>query len=270
MHSERDGKLIIEVKFSKKSIKVKFDDDTEIKISESTYAHYYLYKDKLLTEVEINDILKYESLTKGKAYAISLLSNGLYSEKEIRDKLKLKKKIPSKDINIIINELKDLHLIDDEGFIEEYLELFESKNYGKLRIINELKKAGIKESLISRIEFNDDNELDKANNEILKFIKTNPNKNYQKLCQSGYAHLLLYGFSNEIATKAIDIISEKHDFETDLRLLDKEIDKVIRKPNIDLNSYEIKQKVVSSLLRKGFLYEDIINRLRRVTKDEIC
>ena len=57
MHLEKNGKIIAKVKFNKKDVVVYFDDESNIKLSNNTFAHFYLYKGKKVEESELNDIL---------------------------------------------------------------------------------------------------------------------------------------------------------------------------------------------------------------------
>ena len=47
MHLEKNGKIITKVKFNKKDVVVCFDDESNIKLSNTTFAHFYLYKGKI-------------------------------------------------------------------------------------------------------------------------------------------------------------------------------------------------------------------------------
>ncbi|MDD6302197.1 MAG: RecX family transcriptional regulator [Bacillales bacterium] len=270
MHLEKTGKVIRLIKFNKSSIVICFDNDEKIKISESTFSHFYLYKGKLLDNNEIKNILDYESLVNARTYAINLLSKSLYSEKKIKDKLLIKKKLKNEDINVILADLKRLNLIDDNEYLNSFLELNEAKNYGKLRIIKGLRDDGIDEKLINQIIFDDDNEFDKAKIILSKYIKCNPTKNYQKLCQSGYTHLLQYGFTSDISSRVIELIKDEYDFDKEDILLDKEIRKYLNKPSFNINDYEQKRKIINSLFRKGFNYDKIEKKIRRILEDEVC
>lgn len=268
MQLEKDGKVIEKVKFNKSNILITFLDGDILKLSESTFTHFYLYKEKILSLEEYKEIIDYENLNKAREYALNLFSKGSYTEKEIYERLSLKKKLSSKDCNVIINYLKEHGFINDKAYIEDYVELLNLKNYGKNKIIQKCYEEGFKKELIDKIVFDEEDEKLKAETQLRKYIASKT-KNYQKLKENGYAFLINQGFDFEICSSTIKIIDEEYDFSLEKELLHKEIKKYLLSHKINLNDYKEKSKLISGFIRKGYKYEDIKEEIRGV-EDEIC
>ena len=268
MQLEKDGKLIKKVKFNKSNITLVFSDDDSLKISESTFTHFYLYNDKILSQEEYQEICNYEALNKAREYALNLFSKSQYTEKDIYERLTIKKKLNKDDANKVISYLKEHNFINDKSYIIEYVDLLNLKNYGKNKIIQKCYDQGFRKDLIEKIIFDEELEYQKAEVELRKYISSK-NKNYQKLKENAYTFLINQGFDFEICSSTIKIIDEEYDFSKEKELLQKELKKYLLSHSIDLNNFDEKSKLINSFIRKGYKYEDIKNEIRGV-EDEIC
>lgn len=265
MQLEKNGKYIIkEIKFKKNSIVLVVNDET-YKISNSTYSHFYLYKDKKLSKDELNEILKYEEEAKIKDYLFKLVSSSLYSKKQIEEKLN-KKKVNKKTKEKLIDELILKGYLDDKNFAYEKFEILERKNFGKNKIIKTLLNDGIDKKIIDELDF--DNEENKARINLNKYILMHKNSSYNSLKKKAYDFLLTSGFSNELSLSLIEEMILKDD-EEEIKTLESVLSKYILLHRINLNDDLDKQKVISYLLRKGYKYDQINEVLRR-KQDEIC
>ena len=250
-------------------IVLSFDDGENLKISESTFTHFYLYKDKTINQEEYDEIINYESLNKARQYALNLLSKGYYTEKEVCSRLVEKKKLSYKNADAIINYLIEHNFINDKRYLEEFVESLHNKNYGKNKILQKCYDEGFKKNQIEELSFDDQDEIEKAKEQITRFVK-NKNASYQKIKETGYAFLLNQGFDFEICSIAIKIVDEVYDFSLEKELLRKEVEKYLRIHKIDLNNFEVKQKLINVFIRKGYSYEDIKNVIKGVNEDEVC
>jgi regulatory protein len=104
------------------------------------------------------NILKIQNL------AVNWLNRRMFTEEEIRKKLR--KKFPEflDEIEKIINELKNNNLIDDEHYVRTYLTYETSTNFrGKFAYLNKLFAKGVSKDIFEQIwlEINPD-ELEMA------------------------------------------------------------------------------------------------------------
>lgn len=266
---QEENKIIKTIKFTKKNIQVEFFDGDSLKISESTFTHFYLYKDKSISPSEYQEIINYEQLNSSRQYILNLISRGSYTEKEIVSRLIEKKNLSYKDAKEIVNYLKEHSLIDDKNYLVEYVEILHNKNYGKNKILQKCFEKGFSNELIEKIIFDEEEEKTKATSILKKYILTK-SKNYQKLKENAYAFLINQGFDFDICSNVIKIIDDMYDFSKEKELLHKDLEKYLRIHHTNLNDYDEKQKMINSFIRKGYKYEDIRNELKGVEEDEIC
>ena len=193
-----------------------------------------MYKDKTINQEEYDEIINYESLNKARQYALNLLSKGYYTEKEVRSRLVEKKKLSYKNADAIINYLIEHNFINDKRYLEEFVESLHNKNYGKNKILQKCYDEGFKKDLIEELSFSYQDEVEKAKEQITRFVK-NKNASYQKIKETGYAFLLNQGFDFEICSIAIKIVDEVYDFSLEKELLRKEAENILNKFSEVLN-----------------------------------
>lgn len=262
MQLERNGNYLIEdIKFLKKYIVLVIDGEGT-KISESTYSHFYLYKGRNLSQEELDEILEYERKAKIKEYMFSLVTRGLYSEKQIKNKL-IKKKIAKKDTDELIKEFKEKGYINDDLFLNEKIEILERKKYGKNKIISALIEDGINKEKILQYDF--PFEREKALKVLEKYMLSHKDYNLNQMKQGAYNHLLSHGFENDDASFVLNKKMANYDVD-ESKLIKKAFEKYVLLHHLDLNDVKDKEKVVSYLMRKGYHYDDISVVIRRNIK----
>lgn len=141
-------------------------------------------------------------------YGIWLLSRKEYSEKEIRDKC-IKKEYDVKDIQEVIDYLKERKYISDERFTESYIRYGLNNKWGLGKIKQKIMyEKGISKELLNTILENFD--IDETEN-----IKNIINSKYRKLDlsdpknkQKVFRGLASKGFKINDVIKAIDEIKE--------------------------------------------------------------
>ncbi len=131
-----------------------------------------LYKDREIDNIEYEKLEKKIFFAKTKDYVLNILSKKNYTEKEIVNKLK-KRKTPDNIINEIIEYLKNIGLIDEKMFLNDYVNYLKNLNkYSKIEI-----KKKIFEKQFSNTDINDLlNDYDESN-AIKKIISKKHIKN---------------------------------------------------------------------------------------------
>ena len=74
-----------------------------------------MYNDKVLSQEEYQEICNYEALNKAREYALNLFSKSQYTEKDIYERLTIKKKLNKDDANKVIAYLKEHNFINDKS-----------------------------------------------------------------------------------------------------------------------------------------------------------
>ena len=264
MSLNKDGKIINKINISKNFVTVYFDD-IKIKILESTYLNLHLYKGKELNDEDIKNILEKDNYFKNFDFAKKLLLKRPYSESDLRHRLQ-RKQIKEDDINNIVNELKSLNLIDDERYSYYLLDVYNSKLYGKYKIVHLLKEKNINKDIIDNIIFDDKDEISKAKILLEKLEKKYKNCNFCLKYKHIENYLINYGYDNSIINE-LQKYYVTFDEEDEKRKLIDDYHKIsIRlssKPN-DINKYK---KIVNYLLRKGYKY-DLIKEIMEEKNNE--
>ena len=186
------------------------------------------------------------------------------SEREIKIYLN-KFDINKKDIDNIINKLKDINLINDREYCKAYIndKLFLSKE-GINKIRDHLLQDNIPINLIEKELKNVDQDIFEERLEKLIIKKIKSNKKYSNiyLKQKILNEMINLGYEKE---KVIKIIADN--IENDDEILIKEFDKVYNKLKIKYSSFELETKIKQKLLQKGFSVGDINKLLQEKTEE---
>lgn len=127
------------------------------------------------------------------------------SEKEIRDRLSLKR-FSRENIDGVVRYFKDIGLIDDRQFTRKWIVSRLAKPFGANRIRFELKEKGIDDSLVQEeleqatkeySEFEAASEL--AKRQAVKYPGIEPGKMRQRV----YAYLCRRGFDYQTVMKVV-------------------------------------------------------------------
>ncbi|MER3329838.1 MAG: RecX family transcriptional regulator, partial [Candidatus Kapaibacterium sp.] len=136
-------------RYSKKYF-VNFVDFTydSIELSLDVIMKYGITKDSEIDDETIQKALNVQSLKDAKLAAYNYVSYKQRSEFEVREKLKTKE-FNQVSIDFAISFLFEFKLLDDEEFAQGYIIAYiKNKPSGKYKLIHELRKRGIEESLI--------------------------------------------------------------------------------------------------------------------------
>lgn len=259
MHLEDTGKIIvIELLRNKGKVVMNLSNGESIDINEDIVLEYYIYVNKELNTSTIRKIKESAEINDTLQKAYKILAHGLYTKKEIKDRL-LRKKCNPNIVDKVIKKLLNLNYLNDERYMEEYLTYAKNKGYGPKKIKSELIKKGINDQLIATIEF--DNQEDSIEIQIEKLSKKYQSCNYQNKYQKIYNHLILLGYdSNSIKYVLDSKITLEED--TEIELLRHDIEKAIRKFKNKCMQKELKNAVITYLMKKGYKYDTIYEVLK--------
>ena len=186
------------------------------------------------------------------------------SEKEIRKYL-YKFDISNKDIESIINKLKDIRFINDREYCKAYIN---DKLYLSKEGINKIKEDLIKEDISIEIIEEELNNIDKTlfNERLEKLIikKINCNKKYSNsyLKQKITSDMINLGYNKDIILNILE-----NNLNSDNDILEKEFNKVYDKLKSKYSGYELENKIKQKLIQKGFSVGDINILLDKKTEE---
>ncbi len=203
-------------------------------------------------------------IEKGIDAAVRYLSFRSRTEKEVEDHL-LKKNFQEKTILKIINCLKEYRYLDDQDYLKNYLSAnAQVTRYGKIRIYHDLKRRGLKESVLDDLDHYYPREMEK------KFCKILADKHYPQLSGKSiperkkklYAKLLRLGYENTMVLDCIgDLNWENHDQdekdEAKIRLkLEEDYKKYHRRhTKKGYQDYELNQRIFRNLAGRGYSFD---------------
>ena len=175
---------------------LQLDNKQVFHIPYSVFEKYSLSKNLELSNEMYNILYEYEKYFQAKSAALSYLSYGLKSSKEVKDYL-AKKKYSTSIQEKVVEQFIKTGLIDDlyyaKAFTRDKLKL---NHYGPIRIQMELKKKGIDEAFIDETlkEVSKEILIETAYEASIKKIHSLKNKsNFQKK-QKIYQFLSYKGF----------------------------------------------------------------------------
>ena len=171
-----------------------------------------LRKYSLKTDQEISDEI-YEELMavilpkRAKLRSMKLLQNKDYTEKQLRDKLKLGG-YPEKVIEEAVTYVKSYHYIDDDRYASSYIE-YHAETKSRQRIFQDLQRKGIGKECIDR-QWDKLEHMGVRGNEEEMIRKILEKKHYSgddadfKEQRRMYAFLLRRGFTGDMVRKVMN------------------------------------------------------------------
>ena len=258
MPSASTGKIITKIKINKNDVSLYFGKK-KITISNDAYLLSYLYVGKTMSKKELSTLIECSQRAKLLNYAISILRKGHYTEWKMREKLYAKEGTKP-IVNSIILKLKEIDLINDKMFTEDYVCYAEEKGYGKNRILKDLQEKGVFAKDLKKIKFSDASERKKARQQVEKNDSKTTRLSFEKRKQKHYQHLLAYGFDSALALEVINktlIGKPKEEQEN----LEKDYQKVHRRLSIKYEGLELRNRIYTTLKNKGYRYTNIVKMM---------
>ena len=248
--------IIKKIKKLKKKVIVIFENSSKVEIDNSIFPNFYLYVGKDVSKKELNQIHSLGNTAKLLQYALKIRSKSLYSEFKMREKL-YNKGANKKEVDFVIKRLKQYDLINDKVFAEDLLEYYNSQNYGEQKIRTKLLEKGIFQEEIDKLKFPVSLERKKANNILPKLEKKYEKYNSSQKKLHIYNAYLQLGFSREIASEMKDKVKSSGQKE-ELSKLKTDYQKAKTRLSRKYQKKELKQKIISALLAKGYRLNDIL------------
>ena len=201
MPSGNTGNVITSIKFLKDRVVLHFGK-VKVELCEETYTSSYFYVGKSFSNDELEKIERDNKIGLAIKYAKSLLCGKLMSEWNLRSKL-YDKGYEKDVVDQVIIRLKKDKLVNDKALCKELISYYNERNYGKNKIIQELRLKGIFDETIKELKFTESTELKKAKALLPKLEKQYNHLNYAEKKQHIYNALIRNGFDQEIALEVV-------------------------------------------------------------------
>ena len=184
-----------------------------------------------------------------------------YSPSKLREYL-LKKNKNKKVVDEVIKKLQKYQLLNEDELIERVIEYCDSKHYGYNRIILMLKTRGISLNKINNVKLNHQRETKEAIEQTKRLVKRYKSKNTVNLKRSVYSALIRYGFDENIAS--LESSKVYNSPSSELNMLKLEYSKLVSRYSRKLKGNELTNKVIKTLLSKGYRSSDIDKLIKEV------
>ena len=246
---EKEIIKILKVTSKGKKFIVSIDtNDEEYKFTENQIVSNRIIKGALFTFDEWNKIVESSNVSLLFDQMLHFIDYKLRTKKEVIEKLRLKKASDS-DIEQIIERLENVGYIDDNRYLELYIENAIRELKGPYLIKYTLEQNGIDSYLITKAleKISDDIFLDNATELAKKYQRTVSNNPKNKQIELIKQKLARSGYYMDVINSSVRSLTFGED---DLEKLKDEYLKIFEKTN-DQN------KTITSLLGKGYSYSDI-------------
>ena len=217
-----------------------------------------IIKNMLFNGKELNNKLLSEISMRNSYYEIyykivKMISSKWRSEKEIIDFLN-KNEIEEKLQDEVLDKLRKENLINDFRYALSYAnDAVSLKKNGPLKIIDDLKKLRIKDSIIDEVMSKIDYELVNENliNIIVKKNKLNKTNSLYQLKMKLKGELTRLGYAEEDINRNLEKLLKEND-----GVYEKEYKRLYDKYSKKYSGNELKYKIKQALYQKGFGYRD--------------
>ncbi|AND85787.1 recombination regulator RecX [Clostridium tyrobutyricum] len=266
-------------KGNKNRVNVYIDYEFSFSCSRELVYRYRIDKNEYIDLGYIKGIIHEDNYIKCKSSALNILERNYKTEKQISDKL-LKKGYDIDTVLRTLNFLKDYKFVDDNKFASLYAEE-KIRICGRNKIKHELVKKGIEKCMIDRILSDmdkgqyEENALNCARKKYDIIIKSE--NNFQKVYLKLGSYLTRRGYEIELAKNILKKIIKKDDFIQQEKISKKDTNplydiakkryNIITRSENDIN--KINRRLSQYLMRRGYLWEDIKQVLRKIMQEDI-
>lgn len=237
-------------------------------VHEEVVLKFRLVNGKELSESEIIELNGKLDLGSAYQYSLNLLSRKSYTIAQIYEKLEAKE-YAIDIIQDVLKRLVDTGLLNDEQYAASYInhQVILGKK-GPNKVKQELLQKGISDRIIQKYLtlYESEIQIEHATKLANQLVRTNRKYGPYVIKQKIQQHLMIKGFNYSVIEAAINNIEFVTSEDDDNPILTKEIEKLCRKHS-RLTGYEKKTKVIQSLMRKGFNYDDISTIYDRINEE---
>lgn len=230
-------------------------------IDAATYVHFNLKKDLILTDEMLIKIGEYDGYRVAINKAIQYLSYKKRTEKELRDYL-MKLEVNPQAIDKAIEYCKVNGYINHEDYCISFMNtMLNTTDKGPVIFAQKLKELGVEQNLIDNYSYQFETEVTKERIDKIaaKITRKYEKKQSARMIQQKIMQTLIQkGYNLDIANDALKNVKIETNEDALQKNLEKEVNRLARKHE----GFELKQKIIQSMMRKGFEYDIIIERLK--------
>lgn len=234
-------------------------DDEKLEVSEDLIVKYTLINNKILNDREYQNLqldIKNEIYLRKVYHYLSFQARSSYEVSEYLKELGCKEEV----IKSLIDILTTKQFINDDLLAKSLLESVKSSLKGPNEYSLKLKQKHI--NIKYPYELEEEERI--IDEKISKIKNKNCEKPVAKQKQILYEKLIRDGFSIELVSKKLNEIEYIDNSQESLK---KDFDKTYQKYKNQTNDKNWKNKLISSLMNKGYAYKDITECLKNIKDD---
>ena len=243
--------------------------ETKVIVTADTMKRYGLAVGHEINREELDALRELEQFSQCYNLGLKYLSYHDYPSEKLKKKL-LTKGFDEMAVERAMDQFMTRGLVDDYDYalnkIHHYLRL----GYGLNRSAMNLKKEGIPASIIDQAldEFTNDIEVDRAVALVKKLYNENSTRSPAALVASIKNKLFNKGFSLETVNEAMNAIHMEFPHERTKLLLEKEYDRVFSRYQRKFARKQLKNKLITFLIQKGYSYDDVVEVVEEKWKED--
>jgi len=254
-------KSIFPTKDMKNEVVFSYDENessVSLELTDKIIDEYGIEKGKVFNREEFDALKDLEQISRAYNKALKYLTQKDYTYNQMKKKLMDKGDFDDTQLDATLDLLCEKNLINDRLYTINYLKRCTRLGIGLNKAIYNLRSYGVDIELIDMcLEELDDDEYLAATRLIDSYFKRNNSNSYKNMQKKIKEKLFVKGFTNETIERAMSDYDFEYDDEKEKLALEKETDKVIARYSKKLSGNELKNKLIDTLLRKGYNYDDI-------------
>ena len=220
-----------------------------------------------INDKELFDVLKdFEQVSRAYNKALKLLTVKDYTYNQMKKKLMDSGDYDDTQLDATLELLQEKNLINDEAYTLNYLKRCTRLGIGLNKAIYNLRSYGIDSQIIDRCleEIDDDDdEYNAATTLIESIYSRNTSFSYKAMVKKIRDKLYIKGFTSETIERALSDFDFEFDDQQEQEALEKEFSRQKKKYSKRYQGTHLKEKIIDTLLRKGYNYEHIKELLNR-------
>ncbi|WP_354680439.1 recombination regulator RecX [Macrococcoides caseolyticum] len=230
-------------------------------IDAATYVYFNLRKDLILSDEDLRNIGEYDGYRVAINNALNYLSYKKRTESEVRNYL-AGDEVRGEVIERVIQYCKENKYIDHDDYAKSYMNtLLNTTDKGPAIFVQTLKQLGVEQAIIDKyhVQFEGlitSERIDKIAQKVMR--KYEKKQSAKMIEQKVIQTLIQKGYNLDIANDAMKNVK----LVTSDLALDKAFEKTVTRLARKHEGYILSQKVIQSLMQKGFLYDDIMTKIK--------
>lgn len=257
---------IFPIKNNKNEVSFTYDENESavtLELSDKVIDQYELYRGKTIDRNQFNTLKDHEQISRAYNKALKYLSIKDYTEQQMRKKLMDSGDYDDAQLDTTIQLLSEKNLINDKMYAMNYFKRCTRLGIGHNKAIYNLRNYGVDTEIIDTCleELDDDEEYQAAMLLINNYYQRNSTISYRNIQRKIKEKLFLKGFTNDVIDKAMAEYDFEYDLEKEKLALEKDYLKASHRYEKKLEGKDLRNKIIDTLLKKGYNYEDIKNIL---------